>query len=160
MSLAEIIETVSLVASAIATAVTTSGTVSAAYPVCASTVQCLRHIHYACKVTLLLAQCPYSTQHGLHDVLLMTMQANPQLICLTRTIDCGLMTHQVSAIRDSDEERSIVGLTFRLGRHSPGQLPPLQCPLADMACVPLFLTFSGSQLHIRLMLHCNDKSFH
>ncbi|KAL0023917.1 hypothetical protein WJX79_010920 [Trebouxia sp. C0005] len=28
--------------------------------------------------------------------------------------------HQVSAIRDSDEEHSIVGLTFRLGRHTPG----------------------------------------
>ncbi|DBA96944.1 TPA: hypothetical protein ACH3X1_001274 [Trebouxia sp. C0004] len=28
--------------------------------------------------------------------------------------------HQVSAIRDSDEEQSIVGLTLRLGRHTPG----------------------------------------
>ncbi len=30
--------------------------------------------------------------------------------------------HQVSAIRESDEEHSIVGLTFRLGRHTSGWL--------------------------------------
>ena len=64
VSLAEIIEPVSLVASAIATAMTTNGTVSAAYPVRASTVQCLQHIHYACSITLLLAQCPYSTRNA------------------------------------------------------------------------------------------------
>ncbi len=29
--------------------------------------------------------------------------------------------HQVSAIRDSDRQRTIVGLTYRVGRHLPGE---------------------------------------
>ena len=30
--------------------------------------------------------------------------------------------HHVSAIRDSDARRSVIGLTYRVGRHIPGAL--------------------------------------
>jgi len=30
--------------------------------------------------------------------------------------------HHVSAIRDSDARRSVIGLTYRIGRHIPGEL--------------------------------------
>ncbi len=125
MPLAEVIENVSLIASA-------TGTVSASCLVCANTVQSSQHIHPACNVTLLLAQCPFqSTMLALCSLDDLAGKSTADLFDRDNRLRLDDWLHQVSAIKDSDEEHSIVGLTFRLGRHRPGRLPPLQCPLAE-----------------------------
>ena len=39
------------------------------------------------------------------------------------------MLHSVIAIRDRSAARTVIGLTFRIGRHVPGKYSPLTCLL-------------------------------
>lgn len=49
-----------------------------------------------------------------------TGKPHHDLFLWTNSLRLDRSLHQVSVIRDCDQERSIVGLTYRLGRHIPG----------------------------------------
>jgi len=41
--------------------------------------------------------------------------------------------HRISAIRNRDKQRSVIGLTYRVGRHMPGLPPRIPCHLCCAA---------------------------